>query len=89
MILRTSAGCLQVAHAYNVEVNVTDVMLPWIEQKGYPVVTVAMSTDRASVAVTQKMFLINPLNGMSEAYPSQYKYVHVLRSLRLKTAQNE
>ena len=57
-------------------------MLPWIEQKGYPVVTVAMSTDRASVAVTQKMFLINPLNGMSDTYPSQYKCVFKLRGLR-------
>ena len=58
---------------YGIDVNVTDVMTPWIEQMGYPVVTVNTSRNGTSIDVTQKMFLINPLRPLREFYPSQFK----------------
>jgi aminopeptidase N len=54
--------------------NLTTVMLPWLTQMGFPVVTMER-VDTVTVKLTQQLFLQNPQRPLYESYPPPYKYV--------------
>ena len=41
------------------ELNVSEFLTPWVIQPGYPVVNVNVQTDRRTIELTQRKFLLN------------------------------
>ena len=55
-------------------VTVKEIMDSWTLKKGYPVVHMSRDYDKNKLVLTQKWFLLNPLNKVSEQEFKLYKW---------------
>ena len=55
--------------------NLNDVLLTWIQQMGFPLVTVSKATNDSSdqlLSVTQRMYLYEPNDTVDDYYQSPF-----------------